>query len=90
MDVSRDTFTREWSLKWVEGVMIGFARDRLERPRAIGMLRTARRKFGVKDEELRAILSGIETNPIYLPSMTPRQKAAKLKPIREAMDKEEI
>ncbi len=90
MELSQDTFVREWSLKWAEGVVIGFARDRLDRPRAFGMLRTALRKLGVKEEELTAILRAIETSPIYLPSMTSQQKAAKLNPIWEAIERKEI
>lgn len=87
MNMDPDGFAREWSLKWAEGVMLGFARDRLEPGRAFGMLRTARRKLGVTEKELEAILFAIENSPRYLPGMTQRQKATKLIPTREAIEK---
>jgi hypothetical protein len=87
MNMDPEGFAREWTLKWAEGVMIGFARDRLESRRAFGMLRTARRRMGVTEKELEAILFAIEISPRYLPGMTHRQKVAKLVPIREAIDK---
>ncbi len=53
------------------------------------MLRTAVRKLGVKEAELRSMLEKIETG-FYLPSMTRQQKATKLKPLREALEAGEI
>jgi hypothetical protein len=85
-----DGFVREWSLRWAEGVMLGLARARLEPRRAFGMLRTARRKFRVTEKDLGAILFAIENSPRYLPGLTQRQKATKLKPIREAIENGEI
>lgn len=84
-----EAFGREWSLKWAEGVILGFAKGSMERARAFGMLRRAK-KMGVKDEELTAIIQAIEVNPIYLPFMSQQEKAAKLSPIKEAMEKREI
>jgi len=60
-----EAFGREWSLKWAEGVVLGFVRGSMERARAFGMLRRAK-MIGVKEEELRAIIQAIESNPIYL------------------------
>jgi len=76
-------FVRQWSLKWVEGTILGFARGRLEFNRAVGMLRKAREM--VKDEEFRAIFANIESSPVYLPTMTPERKKTKLRPLREAL-----
>ena len=87
MNTDPDNFTREWSLKWAEGVMLGFARDRLEPNRAFGMLRTARRKLGVTEKDLQAMLFAIENSPRYLPGMTQRQKVTKLIPLRQAIEK---
>ena len=70
-------------MKWVEGTILGFAKGRLELNRAVGMLRRA--LDVVKEGELRAIFANIESNPIYLPSMTPEKKKAKVKPLREAL-----
>ena len=84
-----EAFGKQWSLNWAEGVVLGFAKGTVERARAFGMLRRAK-KMGVKDEELSAIIQAIETNPIYLPFMSRQEKAAKLKAIKEAMEKGEI
>lgn len=84
-----EAFGREWSLKWAEGVVKGFVRGSMERARAFGMLRRAK-KMGVKDEELMAIIQAIESNPIYLPSLSQQEKAVRLEMIKEAMEKGEI
>ena len=76
-------FAREWSLKWAEGVILGFARGRIELNRALGMIRTASKM--VQERELEAILANIESNPVYLPSMTSDEKKTKLKPLKEAL-----
>jgi len=76
-------FVRQWALKWVEGTVLGFARDRLEFNRALGMLRRGREM--ITDVEFQAIFAAIETSPLYLPSMTPERRKAKLKPLRDAL-----
>ncbi len=90
MDTTKDTFTRDWSLKWAEGAVLGFVKGRLDAPRTLGMLRTAKRKLGVPSEDLSAILRGVEENPARLPGLTRPQKAARLRPLREAIERGEI
>jgi len=84
-----EAFGKEWSLKWAEGVVLGFAKGSMERARAFGMLRRAK-KMGVKHEELSAIIQAIETNPVYLPFLSRQEKATKLNAIKQAMEKGEI
>jgi hypothetical protein len=80
---------KEWALKWVKGVVLGFARGRVDSARAFGVLRKAK-KMGIRDEELSAIIQAIETNPTCLPAMTRQEKMAKLQPIKDAIMKGEI
>jgi len=81
--MSNSDFVRQWSLKWVEGTILGFARDRLEFNRAVGMLQRGRTMM--TEEEFQAIFSAIETSPLFLPSVTPERRKAKLKPLRDAV-----
>lgn len=76
-------------MKWAEGVILGLAKGTLEKARAFGMLRTAKKK-GIKDEELKAIIQAIETSPVYLPYMSHQDKINRLRVIKEAMKKGEI
>ena len=66
--------------------MLGFARNRIELNRALGMLRKAK-ELGVKDDELLSIIEVIENSPVYLPFMTQEEKKLKFKQIRNALKK---
>jgi len=77
-------FAREWALKWVEGVLLGFARNRIELNRALGMLRRAK-DYGVSVSDILSIIEVIENSPAYLPSMTQKEKKLKFKQIRDAL-----
>ena len=90
MGDNRDSFARDWSLKWDQGVVVGFARERLDRTRAVGMLRTAHRRMGVDRKDLRAILDVVRDSPVYLPGLTKEEKAARMRPLREALIAKEI
>ena len=79
-------FAKRWALKWTEGVLLGFARNRIELNRALGMLRKAK-ELGVKDDELLSIIEVIENSPVYLPFMTQEEKKLKFKQIRNALKK---
>lgn len=77
-------FTKRWALKWAEGVLLGFGRNRIELNRTLRMLRKAK-ELGVKDDELLSIIEIIESSPVYLPSMTQEEKKLKFKQIRDAL-----
>jgi len=81
--MSESDFAKEWALKWAEGTILGFARDRIELNRARGMLQRAVELIG--DDKLLAIIMNIERNPVYLPHMTVKEKVAKLEPLKKAL-----
>ena len=83
-----ERWVEDWALKWAEGTILGFAQGRIELNRALGMLRKAIEMIG-GDDKLYAIIENIEKNPVYLPRMSSKEKVAKLRPLREALHKEE-
>ena len=84
MNTGTEGWAEDWALKWAEGTILGFARGRIELNRALGMLRRATQMIG-NDDKLYAIIENIEKNPVYLPTMSCKEKVAKLKPLREAL-----
>ena len=76
-------FVEQWSLKWAEGTILGFAKGNIELNRAVGMLRRAGEIIG--DDKLLAIIENIEKNPVYLPTLTPEEKAKRLKPLKDVL-----
>jgi hypothetical protein len=77
-------FAEEWFLKWAEGTILGFMRNRIELNRAKGMLRTAMENIGEK--KLSLIFMNIEQNPIYLPAMSREEKIGKLKILKRELN----
>lgn len=77
-------FGKEWFLKWAEGTILGFVRNRIELNRAKGMLRTAMNNIG--EEKLSLIFMNIEQNPIYLPSMPTEEKTERLKILKKELN----
>jgi hypothetical protein len=77
-------FAEEWFLKWAEGTILGFMRNRIELNRAKGMLKTAKESIG--EETLALIFMNIEKNPKYLHSMSQEEKTARLKILKEELN----
>ena len=77
-------FGEQWFLRWAEGTILGFVRNRIELNRAKGMLRTAMNNIG--EEKLSLIFMNIEQNPIYLPSMPTEKKAERLKILKKELN----
>jgi len=82
-----EKWVENWVLKWAEGTILGFAQGNIELNRTLGMLRRAIEMMG-GDDKLYAIIENVEKNPVYLPRMSSREKATRLKPLREALRKE--
>jgi len=78
-------FGMQWTLKWAEGTILGYVRKRIELNRAKGMLRKAMEIIG--KDKLSAIFKNIEENPIYyLPTMSPKEKAERLKLLKKELN----
>lgn len=86
MGLSIEMMSREeWSLKWAEGCIIGYIRGSLETKRAVGMLKRAL-DWGIKKDELKAILDSIKISPVYLPTMKPEDKAKKINELKGLLE----
>jgi hypothetical protein len=79
-----ETFVKDWGMNWAEGVLLGFARERIELNRATGMLRTAIKIIG--KDKLKAIIETIEKGPVYLPNLSYQEKVSKFKPLKKAIE----
>ena len=77
-------FTEEWFLKWAQGTILGFMRNRIELNRAKGMLKTAKER--ISEETLALIFMNIEKNPIYLSYMSQEEKTRRLKVLKEELN----
>lgn len=76
-------FVEQWALKWAEGTILGFAKGNIELNRAVGMLRRSMEIIG--KDKLSAIIRNIEENPIYLHNLSQKEKAKRLKPLKETL-----
>jgi len=86
MGLPMEMMSREaWSLKWAEGCIVGYIRGSLESKRAIGMLKRAL-DWGIKKDELKAILNSIMISPVYLPTMKPEEKAKKINELKGLLE----
>jgi hypothetical protein len=79
-DMSSD-FGNEWFLKWAEGAILGFVRNRIELNRAKGMLKIPMNN--ISKEKFSLIFMNIEQNPIYLPFISIEEKVKRLKILRK-------
>jgi hypothetical protein len=77
-------FAEEWFLKYAQGTILGFMRNRIELNRAKGMLKTAKENIG--DENLSLIFMNVEQNPIYLRSMSQEEKVKRLKILKKELN----
>ena len=78
---------KEWALRWVEGIIVGYLRGSIELKRAVGMINRALESYGVTIDELSAIILSIEQSPVHLPYMNSEEKKARLKPLKEKLFK---
>jgi hypothetical protein len=76
---------KEWAMKWVEGSIISCVRDRTPVNMVVGRIRRALSSYGLKTDEILALIDAVESNPVYLPTLSKAEKSVKLKPIREAV-----
>jgi hypothetical protein len=76
---------KDWAIKWVEGSIISYVRGRTPLNMVVGRIRRALNSFGLKADEVLALIEAVESNPVYLPSLSKAEKSARLKPIKEAL-----
>lgn len=77
-------FAMQWGLKWAEGTILGYARNRIELNRAKGMLNRAIEIIG--KDKLSAIFKTIEASPVYLPAMTQEEKIKRLATLKKELN----
>jgi hypothetical protein len=51
----------------------------------VGRIKRALNSYGLKMDEILALIDAVESNPVYLPTLSKAEKSARLKPIREAL-----
>jgi len=78
---------KEWALKWVEGSIISCVKGRTPLNMVVGRIKEALNSYGLKMDEILALISAIESNPVYLPTLNKAERPARLKPIKEALIK---
>ena len=76
---------KDWAIKWVEGSIISYVRGRTPLNMVVGRIRRALNSFGLKTDEVLALIEAVESNPVYLPSLSKAEKSARLKPIKDAL-----
>jgi hypothetical protein len=76
---------REWAVKWVEGSIISYVRGRTPLNMVVGRIRRALNSYGLRMDEVEALIDTIENSPVYLPSLGKDEKAVRLKPVKEAL-----
>lgn len=79
--------TREWALKWIEGSLISFLRGRTPLNMLIGRIERAIESYGVSPTDVLSLIALIENSPLYLPSLPAEEKKARLKPVKEVVEK---
>ena len=77
-------FGMQWWLSWTEGTILGYARKRIELNRAKAMLHRAMEIIG--KDKLSAIIRNIEENPVYLPSMSSKEKIERLELLKKELN----
>jgi hypothetical protein len=76
---------KDWAMKWVEGSIISCVKGKTPLNMVVGRIRRALNSYGLKMEEILALIDAVESNPVYLPTLSKAEKSIKLKPIREAV-----
>jgi hypothetical protein len=78
---------KDWAMKWVEGSIISCVKGKTPLNMVVGRIRRALNSYGLKMDEILALIDAIENNPVYLPTLGKVEKSIKLKPIRDAVVK---
>ena len=78
---------KDWAMKWVEGSIISCVKGKTPLNMVVGRIRRALNSYGLKMDEILALIDAIENNPVYLPTLSKVEKSIKLKPIRDAVVK---
>jgi hypothetical protein len=76
---------KDWAMKWVEGSIISCVRGRTPLNMVVGRIRRALNSYGLRMDEILALIDAVESNPVYLPTLSKAEKSARLKPIKEAL-----
>ncbi len=79
---------KEWALKWIEGSIESYAGERTTMNILLGRIKRAMESHGVTKGEILAVVDAIERSPVYLPSLNPSEKTARLKPLKKALEDE--
>jgi len=77
---------KTWALRWIEGSIISYVRGRTSLNIVIGRIKRALNSYGVKVDEVMALIDSIENSNAYLPTMSRDEKIARLKPIRDVLN----
>jgi hypothetical protein len=51
----------------------------------VGRIKRALNSYGLKMDEILALIDAVENNPVYLPTLSKAEKSARLKPIKDAL-----
>jgi hypothetical protein len=78
---------KDWAMKWVEGSIISCVKGKTPLNMVVGRIKRALNSYGLKMDEILALIDAIENNPVYLPTLSKVEKSIKLKPIRDAVVK---
>jgi hypothetical protein len=76
---------KDWAMKWIEGSIISCVRGRTPLNMVVGRIRRALNSYGLRMDEILALIDAVESNPVYLPTLSKAEKSARLKPIKEAL-----
>jgi hypothetical protein len=77
---------REWALKWIEGSLISLIKGNTPLNIVIGRIKRSIESYGVKPRDVMSLISSIESNPVYLPSLSSEEKTTKLKPVKDVIE----
>jgi len=76
---------KDWAIKWVEGSIISCVKGKTPLNMVVGRIRRALNSYGLKMDEILALIDAVESNPVYLPTLSKAEKSARLKPIKDAL-----
>jgi len=88
--VSSDEFTRDWALRWVRGSVESYIAGRTRIEVVKGRIRRAVRSYGVSPEEVGAIISLLQIDPLLnVPKELRKERARPLLEFIKELEKEQ-
>ena len=88
--VRSDEFTRDWALRWVRGSVESYIAGRTRIEVVKGRIRRAVRSYGVSPEEVGAIISLLQIDPLLnVPRELRKERARPLLEFIEELEKEQ-